>query len=71
MSTPERKRFVDQLVTYTLEVEGRLERSRQEHGRILAALLDGDAAAAACAASAHVRNARAAAEVVPVAVDLR
>lgn len=42
----------------TLEVEGRLERSRSEHQRILSALLAGDANAAARAARTHVRNAR-------------
>ena len=45
----------------TLEVEGRLEQSRREHELILAALLDGDAAAAARAARAHVKGARGAA----------
>lgn len=38
----------------TLEVPGRLERSRQEHQRILDALLGGDAAAAGRAARTHV-----------------
>jgi GntR family transcriptional regulator, transcriptional repressor for pyruvate dehydrogenase complex len=42
----------------TLEVEGRLEQSRIEHGRILSALKAGDSAAAAAAAQAHVRGAR-------------
>lgn len=42
----------------TLEVEGRLEQSRVEHGRILTALMEGDSAAAAAAAQAHVRGAR-------------
>jgi GntR family transcriptional regulator, transcriptional repressor for pyruvate dehydrogenase complex len=45
----------------TLEVEGRLEQSRREHERILTALLDGDASAAARAARTHVRSARGAA----------
>lgn len=45
----------------TLEVEGRLEQSRQDHGRILEALMAGDADAAATAAQAHVRGAREAA----------
>lgn len=42
----------------TLEVEGRLEQSRKDHGRILAALLAGDSAAAAAAAQHHVQGAR-------------
>lgn len=42
----------------TLEIEGRLERSRREHTRILVAVLEGDAAAAGRAARMHVRNAR-------------
>lgn len=46
----------------TLEVEGRLQQSSQDHGRILAALLAGDADAAAEAAKQHVQGARAAAE---------
>lgn len=45
----------------TLEVQGRLEQSRREHERILTALLDGDASAAARAARTHVRSARGAA----------
>jgi GntR family transcriptional repressor for pyruvate dehydrogenase complex len=45
----------------TLEIEGRLEKSWQEHHAILAALLEGDAAAAARAAQVHVRNVRKAA----------
>lgn len=45
----------------TLEVPGRLERSRKEHRRILEALLSGDAVGAGRAAGAHVRGARAAA----------
>lgn len=45
----------------TLEVKGRLERSRVEHARILDALLAGDTPAAGRAARTHVRNARAAA----------
>lgn len=46
----------------TLEVEGRLRQSSEEHGRILAALLAGNADAAAQAAEQHVRGARDAAE---------
>ena len=42
----------------TLEIEGRLARSRHEHERILTALLAGDAAAASRAARAHIRSAR-------------
>jgi GntR family transcriptional repressor for pyruvate dehydrogenase complex len=45
----------------TLAIEGRAERSREEHLRILTALLEGDAAAAGRAAQAHVRNVRRAA----------
>jgi GntR family transcriptional repressor for pyruvate dehydrogenase complex len=45
----------------TLAVEGRLEQSRKDHGWILAALVAGDAEAAAAAAQAHVRGAREAA----------
>ena len=45
----------------TLEVEGRLEQSRTEHLRILTALIEGDAASAAAAAQAHVREAHGAA----------
>jgi GntR family transcriptional repressor for pyruvate dehydrogenase complex len=41
----------------TLMVPGRLEKSRQEHERILAALLAGDPAAARTAARRHVRAA--------------
>lgn len=42
----------------TLEIEGRLARSRREHERILTAVLAGDAGAASRAARAHVRSAR-------------
>lgn len=42
----------------TLEIEGRLERSRDEHERILTALLGGDTKSAARSARAHVRSAR-------------
>jgi len=42
----------------TLAVPGRVEHSRAEHARILAALVSGDAAAAARAARDHVRSAR-------------
>ncbi|MBI2243617.1 MAG: FadR family transcriptional regulator [Nocardioides sp.] len=42
----------------TLAIEGRAEQSRDEHLRILTALLEGDAAAAGRAAQAHVRNVR-------------
>jgi GntR family transcriptional repressor for pyruvate dehydrogenase complex len=45
----------------TLAIEGRAERSRDEHLRILTALMEGDAAAAGRAAQAHVRHVRAAA----------
>jgi GntR family transcriptional regulator, transcriptional repressor for pyruvate dehydrogenase complex len=45
----------------TLEIDGRLERSWQEHHAILAALLEGDPPAAARAAQLHVRNVRKAA----------
>ena len=45
----------------TLAIEGRVDQSREEHLRILNALLDGDAASAARAAQAHVRNTRRAA----------
>ncbi|WP_255950196.1 FadR/GntR family transcriptional regulator [Streptomyces odontomachi] len=41
----------------TLMVPGRLDKSRQEHERILAALLDGDPAGARTAARRHVRAA--------------
>jgi GntR family transcriptional repressor for pyruvate dehydrogenase complex len=41
----------------TLTVPGRLEKSRQDHERILAALLAGDAAAARSAARRHARAA--------------
>jgi GntR family transcriptional repressor for pyruvate dehydrogenase complex len=42
----------------TLEIDGRLASSREEHERILTALLAGDAGAAARAARAHVKSAR-------------
>lgn len=42
----------------TLEIEGRLEQSRADHRRILAALMAGDAVAAGTAATEHVRGAR-------------
>lgn len=42
----------------TLEIEGRLEKSRREHERILAAIVEGDAAAAARAARSHIRSTR-------------
>ena len=45
----------------TLLVPGRLESSRDEHGRILAALRSGDATAARAAARRHIRGARSAA----------
>lgn len=45
----------------TLAIEGRAERSREEHLRILTALREGDAAAAGRAAAAHIRNVRRAA----------
>ncbi len=45
----------------TLAIEGRAESSRDEHYKILTALLEGDAAAAGRAAQAHVRNVRRAA----------
>jgi GntR family transcriptional repressor for pyruvate dehydrogenase complex len=45
----------------TLEVAGRIERSRVEHRRILDAILAGDAEVAGRAAIAHVRGARRAA----------
>jgi GntR family transcriptional regulator, transcriptional repressor for pyruvate dehydrogenase complex len=45
----------------TLAVPGRLEQSRIDHQRILAAVLRGDATAAARAARAHVQGARRAA----------
>lgn len=45
----------------TLEVEGRVAQSRADHGRILGALLAGDADTAAAAAREHVRGAREAA----------
>jgi GntR family transcriptional repressor for pyruvate dehydrogenase complex len=45
----------------TLAIEGRAEESRNEHLRILTAILESSAAAAARAAQAHVRNARRAA----------
>jgi GntR family transcriptional regulator, transcriptional repressor for pyruvate dehydrogenase complex len=45
----------------TLTIEGRVDRSRQEHQRILDALFRGDSAAAARAARHHVRSAREAA----------
>lgn len=46
----------------TLEIPGRLERSRREHQRILKCLLDGDPAAAGRAARSHVQQAHKAAE---------
>jgi GntR family transcriptional repressor for pyruvate dehydrogenase complex len=45
----------------TLAIEGRAEKSRQEHEQILAALFNGDPAAAARAARSHVKSARQAA----------
>jgi GntR family transcriptional repressor for pyruvate dehydrogenase complex len=45
----------------TLAIEGRADQSREEHLRILTAILDGNAAEAARAAQAHVRNVRRAA----------
>ncbi len=45
----------------TLEIEGRLEKSRLEHQRIYKALIEGDARAAARAARVHVVNVRRAA----------
>ncbi len=45
----------------TLAIEGRADQSREEHLRILSAILDGDVAEAARAAQAHVRNVRRAA----------
>jgi len=42
----------------TLTVPGRLDRSRRDHERIMAAILAGDGAAARAAARAHVRGAR-------------
>ena len=45
----------------TLKVPGRMEKSREDHTRILAAILAGDRSAAARAARNHVRAARAAA----------
>lgn len=46
----------------TLEIPGRLEKSRREHERILKALLEGDTAAAGRAARSHVQHAHKAAE---------
>lgn len=54
----------------TLEVPGRIEQSRSDHKAILAALLAGDADAAALAAGAHVRGARDAAETRILAVSM-
>jgi GntR family transcriptional repressor for pyruvate dehydrogenase complex len=45
----------------TLRIPGRLERSRDDHQRILDALMAGDATAARRAARAHIRGARTAA----------
>lgn len=45
----------------TLLVPGRLEKSREEHDRILVALRAGDAATARAAARRHIRNSHAAA----------
>lgn len=45
----------------TLAIEGRAEQSREEHLKILTALLEGDSTAAARAAQTHVRNTRRAA----------
>jgi GntR family transcriptional regulator, transcriptional repressor for pyruvate dehydrogenase complex len=45
----------------TLLVRGRMEKSREEHDRILAALRAGDATGARAAARRHIRNAHAAA----------
>lgn len=42
----------------TLAIEGRADRSRQEHQRILEAIRKGDSTAAARAARAHVKSAR-------------
>lgn len=44
----------------TLEVPGRMEQSRADHSRILAALETGDGEAAAAATQAHIRGAAAA-----------
>ncbi|MBM9461857.1 FadR family transcriptional regulator [Aeromicrobium sp. YIM 150415] len=48
----------------TLTVPGRLERSREDHRRILDAILSGDGAAAARAARRHVRGAATAARTL-------
>jgi GntR family transcriptional repressor for pyruvate dehydrogenase complex len=45
----------------TLQVPGRLEKSRRDHKQILDALLAGDPAAAKRAAKTHIRGARTAA----------
>lgn len=45
----------------TLQIPGRLEKSRTEHHHILEALLAGDSAAARRAARSHIRSARSAA----------
>lgn len=45
----------------TLQVPGRMEKSRADHERILKALLEGDAATARRAANSHIRGARTAA----------
>lgn len=45
----------------TLQIPGRLQKSRDEHQRILEALLAGDSAAARRAARSHIRGARTAA----------
>ncbi|MGN6129789.1 MAG: FadR/GntR family transcriptional regulator, partial [Nocardioidaceae bacterium] len=47
----------------TLEIPGRVEKSRREHERILTALLSGDSAAAGRAARSHVHHAHKAAEL--------
>lgn len=52
----------------TLAVPGRLEKSRADHARILAALKSGDADGAEAAVRAHIAGARAAAAAHPAAV---
>lgn len=50
--------IISRVMETTLVVPGRLEKSREDHERIMAALLAGDSAAARAAARRHVRGAR-------------
>ena len=59
--------ILNQGMETTLRVPGRLEKSRREHQRILAAVMAGDPAAARRAAAAHIEGARTAASSEPAA----